>query len=72
MSVLNGVNSRIYPLDCTCDGRWPYCPVCLIGLAIRLRIAHPNSLSIAILKRRIPRISGREAAILLEATKLYR
>jgi len=60
------------PLDCICDGRWPYCPVCLISLAIRLRFAHPDSLSVSMLKRRIPRLSGREAAILVEATKRIR
>lgn len=55
--------------DCTCDGVAPFCPPCLISLAIALRRAHPDTLSIAMLKRRIARLGGREAAILLEATR---
>lgn len=57
------------PLDCVCDGKVPYCPPCLFRYAIGLRIAHPDSLSVGLLKRRIPRLTGREAAILLEATR---
>ena len=57
------------PLDCQCDGIPPLCPVCLIRLAYQMRTAHPDTLSLGMLKRRIPQLSGREAAILLEATK---
>lgn len=62
----------IRPLDCICDGRGRTCAVCLVLSACSLRVDHPDSLSIGMLKRRIPGISGREAAILLEASKLWR
>ena len=58
-------------LDCTCDGHVPFCPVCLVQMACAMRIAHPSTLSIAMLKRRIVGIDGRTAALLLEASKLY-
>ena len=55
--------------DCWCDGEAPWCPPCLVGVAVALRIAHPDSLSVGMLRRRIPRISGREAMLLVVATK---
>lgn len=55
--------------DCTCDGIAPYCAPCLVSLAVVMRRDHPDSLSVSMLKRRIPRLGGREAAILLEATR---
>lgn len=55
--------------DCTCDGVAPFCPPCLLSLAVALRRAHPDTLSIAMLKRRIPRLGGREASLLLEFTR---
>lgn len=60
------------PLDCYCDGKYPLCAVCLIKTACALRLQHPQTLSIAMLKRRIGDVTGREAAILLEASKLWR
>jgi len=60
------------PVDCICDGKVPFCAVCLVGIAVSLRVQHPDSLSVGLLKRRIPRLSGREAAILVEATKRLR
>lgn len=60
---------QILPPDCTCDGKTPWCPVCLVRAAITMRSHHPGTLSISMLKRRVPRITGREAALLLEATK---
>jgi len=57
------------PPDCICDGKVPFCAVCLVAIACVLRVQHPDSLSIGLLKRRIPRLSGREAAILVEATR---
>lgn len=60
-------------MDCYCDGHDPLCAVCLLKTACALRLAHPSTLSIAMLKRRVgARVSGREAAILLEASKLWR
>lgn len=58
--------------ECTCDGIAPFCPPCVVTLAVHLRRAHPDSLSVSMLKRRIPRLGGREAAILLEATRRLR
>lgn len=55
--------------ECTCDGVTPFCPPCTVAIAMSLRRDHPDSLSVSMLKRRIPRLGGREAAILLEATR---
>ena len=55
--------------DCVCDGQVPWCAVCAVALAMFLRRDHPLTLSVALLKRRIPQLTGREAALLLEATK---
>ena len=60
---------HILPPDCTCDGKAPLCPPCLMGLALVMRFDHPDTLSVSMMKRRIPRITGREAALLIEATK---
>ena len=57
------------PLDCTCGGTRSLCPDCLISLAVYMRREHPDSLSVGMLKRRLPGISGREAALLLEVTR---
>lgn len=59
------------PLDCICDGHFPLCAVCLLKTACALRLQHPATLSVAMLKRRVGDITGREAAILLEASKLW-
>ena len=55
--------------DCFCDGVAPWCPVCVVATAVRMRHDHPHSLSISMLRRRIPGITGREAAFLIEATR---
>ena len=60
---------RITSPDCTCDGLAPWCAVCLVGVAFLMRHEHWDSLSPAMLRRRIPKLRGREAAILVEATK---
>lgn len=60
------------PLDCICDGKGHLCAVCLLKTACALRVEHPATLSVAMLKRRIPTVTGREAAILIEASKLWR
>ncbi len=57
------------PRDCICDGRSPACAVCLAAYAIVMRRNHPTTLSVAMLRRRAPELTGREAALLLEATK---
>lgn len=57
-------------LDCYCaDGTTPWCPPCTVAAAIMLRHDHPDSLSVALLKRRIPGITGHEAALLCEMSK---
>jgi len=71
MGVKSPQNWQPRPLDCICDGLMPFCPACLVLCACALRQAHPATLSVAILKRRIPGITGHEAALLLEASKLY-
>ena len=63
------VRRAIRLIDCTCDGVAPLCPPCVVTIAVVMRRDHPDSLSVSMLKRRIPRLGGREAAILLEATK---
>lgn len=55
--------------ECTCDGTAPWCPPCLVGAAIQMWLEHLNTLSVPMLKRRIPKLRGREAALLLEFTK---
>lgn len=56
-------------IDCICDGVPPLCPSCVVRFAFELARLHPDSLSISMLKRRIPMLTGREAALLLEATR---
>ena len=79
MARLNNLAARsgsamrnIRPLDCQCDGIPPLCAVCLIRMAYQMRTAHPETLSIAMLKRRVPALTGREAALLVEATRRLR
>jgi len=56
--------------DCYCDGRLPWCPPCVVLVTMEMRRDHPDSLSVSMLKRRIPRITGHEAALLVEASRL--
>lgn len=56
--------------ECVCTGQPPLCVPCLLAMAVQMRQAHPDTLSISMLKRRIPDIrDGREAWLLLEATR---
>lgn len=56
--------------DCFCaEGSVPWCPVCVVGVATQMRYDHPETLSISMLRRRIPGITGYMAALLVEATK---
>ena len=52
-----------------CDRIAPFCSVCIVSVALRLRRDHPDSLSVPMLKRRILGLGGREAALLLEFTR---
>lgn len=69
MSASNRVMNDIRALDCTCDGIPPLCAPCVVRMAFAMRREHPGSLSVSMLKRRIPKLAGREAALLLEATR---
>ena len=42
----------------------------MVAAAITLRREHPESLSVSLLRRRIPSITGHEAALLCEMSKL--
>jgi len=55
--------------DCYCgpDGDW--CPICVVTVAAKMRHEHPETLSVSMIKRRIPNITGREAVYLLEMSK---
>ena len=64
--------SRTLSPECVCDGKAPWCPPCLVTAATVMRLEHGERLSVAMLKRRIPRLPDREAALLLEATKRLR
>ncbi len=70
-SVFGWVKQRL-PMDCYCDGHDPLRAVCLLKMAYALRAQHGRNLSLATIKRRVgARVTGREAAILLEASKLW-
>ena len=57
-------------LDCICaKGQEPWCPACIVAMAVQLRREHPDSLSPSMLQRRMPKLDGYVAAVLVEATK---
>ncbi len=56
-------------LDCYCGPDDGWCPICVVAVAIRMRHDHPDSLSVSMLTRRIPRLTGREAIYLVEMSK---
>ena len=56
-------------LDCYCGPDQGWCPICVVAVAIKMRTDHPQSLSVSMLKRRIPGITGREAVYLVEMSK---
>ncbi len=56
--------------DCICaKGQKPYCPVCVVAIAVALRYEHPDSLSPSMIRRRVPGLDGYVAAVLVEFTK---
>ena len=60
-------------LDCICaKEQEPWCPMCVVGAAMQMRGEHPDTLSVSMLQRRIPKLDGYTAAILIEATKRMR
>ena len=64
------MSERVRNPDCICDGRAPWCASCVVAVAFQMRIEHRDTLSPSMLKRRMGRsITGREAALLVEATK---
>ncbi len=57
-------------LDCICaKGQEPWCHVCTVATAMQMRAEHPDTLSVSMLQRRIPKLDGYVAAVLVEATK---
>lgn len=58
-------------LDCECGGIKSYCPPCLIRIAVTWRRAHPSSLSVGMLKRRLPELTDREAALMVELSRRF-
>lgn len=61
----------IRPPDCICDGIAPWCSVCVVQAAAQMRREHPESLTVSMLRRRIPApsLTGREASYLVEMSK---
>lgn len=56
--------------DCVCSSEAATCPVCVAAIAIYMRYEHPDTLSVGMLKRRLPpHVSGFTAAVALECTK---
>ena len=56
-------------LDCICaKGQQPYCAMCVWAIAVKMRYDHPETLSPSMLRRRVPKLDGYVAAILVEAT----
>ncbi len=56
--------------DCICDGRTPWCAVCVVSFTAMMAFDHPDTLSPSMLKRRLGRsITGREASLLIEFAK---
>ncbi len=57
-------------LDCICaKGQQPLCPACTVAIAVQMRYEHLETLSPSMLQRRLPKLEGYVAAILVEATK---
>ncbi len=56
--------------DCYCPKNAPMtCAVCRVSLAMKMRREHRNTLSVSMLRRRLPNLDGDVAMVLLEATK---
>ena len=66
---LTTINPTLSP-DCICDGVAPWCSPCVIAVAMWLHREHGETVSISMLKRRIPLLTGRQASLVMEATKL--
>lgn len=60
------------PRDCICGGDTPRCHVCLAAIVVGLRVAHPNSISVGMVRQKVPEITGREAAIAIELMRYMR
>ena len=57
--------------DCFCrePGVPPRCPPCLVAAAAQMRYDHPDTLSVSMLKRRLPDVTPHEAALLVWASR---
>ena len=62
---------KTLPHDCTCSGIPSRCPACLIRYAVHFRRLHPYSLSVAMIRRRLPELGHREAALLVELSRHF-
>ncbi len=61
------------PRECICIGTdGPRCHVCLCAIVVGLRVAHPDSLSVGMVRQKLPELTGREIALLLEARRYFR
>lgn len=60
---------KIRPVDCECDGIPSLCPACLIRFAVTYERQRGQRLSIAMIRRRVPGLGHREAALLVEFSK---
>ena len=57
-------------LDCYCPKNAPMtCAVCRVAMAMAMRRQHQTTLSISMLRRRLPNLDGDMAMVLLECTK---
>ena len=57
-------------LDCYCPKNAPLtCAVCRVRMAMSRRRKHQTTLSVSMLRRRLPDLDGETAMVLLEATK---
>ena len=58
------------PRDCVCDGKRTPCHVCLVGAVMGMRVLYsPEIMSVGFVRKKLPWLSGREAAMLLEAIR---
>lgn len=58
------------PRNCQCDGMGDPCITCLVGAAMGMRVQYSREiLSVGFVRKKLPWLSGREAAIVLEAMR---
>jgi hypothetical protein len=61
------------PRECICQGTdGPRCHVCLCAQVVGLIVQHPNGVSVGLVRQKVPELTGREIALLLEARRYFR